>query len=78
MEIMDVNKAAVGAGFREHGVSRMIHGHTHRPAIHRYELDDGTAAERIVLADWYSKGSYLKVTADQVQSIDLASFTASG
>jgi UDP-2,3-diacylglucosamine hydrolase len=77
MEIMDVNEAAVRAGFREHGVSRMIHGHTHRPAKHRYELDNGTVAERIVLADWYSKGSYLKVTADRVQSVDLASFTPS-
>jgi len=73
MEIMDVNEEAVHAGFREHGVKRMIHGHTHRPAIHRYELEDGTEAERIVLADWYSEGSYLKVSADDMQSISLAS-----
>ena len=73
MEIMDVNEEAVHAGFREHGVKRMIHGHTHRPAIHRYELEDGTKAERIVLADWYSEGSYLKVSADDMQSISLAS-----
>ncbi len=77
MEIMDVNEEAVHAGFREHGVKRMIHGHTHRPANHRYELEDGTEAERIVLADWYTEGSYLKVSADHVQSISLASCTPS-
>lgn len=50
-EIMDVNEAAVRAAFRTFGVSRIIHGHTHRPAEHRYEID-GAARERIVLADW--------------------------
>ncbi len=77
MEIMDVNEAAVRAGFREHGVNRMIHGHTHRPAIHHYELDGGRPAERIVLADWYSVGSYLQVTAGKIQSINLVSRTPS-
>jgi UDP-2,3-diacylglucosamine hydrolase len=77
MEIMDVNDAAVRACFAKHGVSRMIHGHTHRPARHHYELDDGTAAERIVLADWYSEGSYLDVSADRMQSISLAFGTPS-
>lgn len=64
MEIMDVNEAAVQQAFAEHGVRRMIHGHTHRPATHRHELTDGTTATRIVLADWYEQGSYLEVTAD--------------
>lgn len=71
MEIMDVNEAAVRECFREHGVSRMIHGHTHRPAIHRYKREDRTVAERIVLADWYSGGSYLEVTAEKIQTISL-------
>ena len=77
MEIMDVNEAAVRACFREHGVNRMIHGHTHRPAIHHYELDGARLAERIVLADWYSVGSYLQVTAGKIQSINLVSRTPS-
>ena len=57
-EIMDVNPDAVIAAMREHGVRRLIHGHTHRPATHRFELD-GQAAERIVLGDWYEQGSVL-------------------
>ena len=56
--IMDVNQAAVLAALRAHGVRRLIHGHTHRPAIHDFALD-GQAARRIVLGDWYEQGSVL-------------------
>ncbi|MDN5865379.1 MAG: UDP-2,3-diacylglucosamine diphosphatase [Gammaproteobacteria bacterium] len=61
MDIMDVNADAVAALFREQGVPRMIHGHTHRPAIHDLEVD-GNACRRIVLGDWYEQGSVLRVT----------------
>ncbi len=71
MEIMDVNDEAVASAFREHRVSRMIHGHTHRPAFHRIDLGDGEKAERIVLADWYQSGSYLEVTRDGARSVAL-------
>ena len=57
-EIMDVNQTAVESALRIHGVRRLIHGHTHRPATHRFELD-GEAAERIVLGDWYEQSSVL-------------------
>jgi UDP-2,3-diacylglucosamine hydrolase len=58
--IMDVNADAVADAMRKASVTRLIHGHTHRPAVHRFELD-GQAAERIVLGDWYEHGSVLKV-----------------
>jgi len=57
-EIMDVNQAAVESTMHEYGVHRLIHGHTHRPAAHRFELD-GRTAERIVLGDWYEQSSVL-------------------
>jgi UDP-2,3-diacylglucosamine hydrolase len=57
-EIMDVNQAAVESAMRAHSVRRLIHGHTHRPATHRFDLD-GTSAERIVLGDWYEQSSVL-------------------
>src|SRR5207237_762814 len=60
--IMDVNAGAVADALRAHGVRRMIHGHTHRPAQHALVVD-GTACERIVLADWYGRASYLEVDA---------------
>ena len=59
-EIMDVNSAAVAMAMRKHGVRRMIHGHTHRPATHRFDLD-GDRAERIVLGDWYEQDSVLRL-----------------
>jgi len=69
--IMDVNADAVAAAMREAGVTRLIHGHTHRPAVHRFELD-GKAAERIVLGDWYEHGSVLRVDRDRVELRGLA------
>ena len=57
-EIMDVNADAVRDAFRRHGVRRLIHGHTHRPARHDVEVD-GTRCERWVLPDWYGPGGYL-------------------
>jgi UDP-2,3-diacylglucosamine hydrolase len=56
--LMDVNQEAVAAALREHDVRRLIHGHTHRPAVHAMDLD-GKAAQRIVLGDWYDQGSEL-------------------
>jgi len=55
--IMDVNEDAVRATMRRFGVRRLLHGHTHRPAIHRFDLD-GSSAVRIVLNDWYGPGGY--------------------
>ena len=69
-DIMDVNPEAVSDAFRKHKVSRMIHGHTHRPAFHLVDLG-GTTAERIVLADWHEAGSYLEVTPDRAESLAL-------
>ncbi|BBD80008.1 UDP-2,3-diacylglucosamine diphosphatase [Aerosticca soli] len=63
--LMDVNAEAVAAAMRQAGVERLIHGHTHRPAIHHFALD-GRPAERIVLGDWYEQGSLLALDADGV------------
>jgi UDP-2,3-diacylglucosamine hydrolase len=63
--IMDVNADAVAQAMRNACVRTVIHGHTHRPAIHRFELD-GTPATRIVLGDWYEQGSMLRVTPEGV------------
>ena len=52
---------AVQQALRHASVTRLIHGHTHRPAVHALQLDDHPA-ERIVLGDWYEHGSVLKVT----------------
>ncbi len=61
MGIMDVNQDEVLAAFMRHGVDQMIHGHTHRPAIHDFEVK-GNPAQRIVLGDWYTQSSVLRVS----------------
>ena len=58
--ILDVNAEAVTNAFRTFGVSRIVHGHTHRPARHE-TIVDGTPRERIVLADWDDLGHYVEI-----------------
>jgi UDP-2,3-diacylglucosamine hydrolase len=55
-DIMDVTPDAVVAALRATGVSRIIHGHTHRPAAHVIDLGD-ELAERWVLPDWDLDGA---------------------
>lgn len=61
--IMDVNQQAVDTAMHQHGVTRMIHGHTHRPAVHRFKSDERDK-ERIVLGDWYEQSSLLSWDKD--------------
>ena len=49
--IMDVTPEEVVKDLEKHGVQRMIHGHTHRPAVHELTAN-GSPAKRIVLGDW--------------------------
>jgi UDP-2,3-diacylglucosamine hydrolase len=69
--IMDVNADAVLHALATAGVTRLIHGHTHRPAVHTFEHNQ-QPAERIVLGDWYEHGSVLKVNNDGVELHGLA------
>ncbi len=57
-EIMDVNQAAVEKAMQQHDVNLLIHGHTHRPSIHQFDIQTRHCT-RVVLADWYETGSYL-------------------
>jgi len=61
--ITDVAPASVAATFAQFGIDTMIHGHTHRPAVHEVEVD-GRACTRTVLGDWYEQGSVLRINAD--------------
>lgn len=59
--IMDVNEPEVAQCFRRHGVDTIIHGHTHRPAVHEYR----EGLTRYVLGDWNPGPSYLSWSAAQ-------------
>ncbi len=56
--IMDVNQQTLEQVMQAEGIYQMIHGHTHRPAIHEFNIDSQPAT-RIVLGDWYEHGSVL-------------------
>ena len=60
LQIQDVDMGAVEKVMREHQVQHLIHGHTHRPAIHNMILD-GQKAQRIVLPAWHTEGHVLKI-----------------
>ena len=69
-EIMDVNADTVADVMRRHQVSLLLHGHTHRPAVHHFELD-GRQATRIVLGDWHEQGSALRWDASGYELLTL-------
>ncbi|WP_337263383.1 MULTISPECIES: UDP-2,3-diacylglucosamine diphosphatase [unclassified Serratia (in: enterobacteria)] len=66
--IMDVNPQAVEQALLRNNVHWLIHGHTHRPAIHSLALSTGNA-QRAVLGAWHEEGSMIKVTPDAVELI---------
>ena len=57
--ITDVNQTEVANTFKEFNLKTIIHGHTHRPAIHNLNIQN-TDHQRIVLGDWYDQGSCLE------------------
>ncbi len=63
-DILDVNQETVEEYLRRQDVKQLIHGHTHCPEIHLFQLD-GQPAQRIVLSDWHEecegRGAYLRV-----------------
>ncbi|MGC1818684.1 MAG: UDP-2,3-diacylglucosamine diphosphatase [Casimicrobiaceae bacterium] len=68
--ILDVNAGAIEGAFRANAITRMIHGHTHRPAHHALVVD-GTPRERIVLADWNDRGHFLEIGDAGVRTRDI-------
>lgn len=57
-EIMDVNQAAVETVMHDLNITQLIHGHTHRPGTHTFDLH-GQEVKRIVLGDWFASGNVL-------------------
>ncbi|AMH13671.1 UDP-2,3-diacylglucosamine diphosphatase [Citrobacter sp. FDAARGOS_156] len=68
LEIMDVNPQAVINEMEKHQVQWLIHGHTHRPAVHEVTAN-AQPAFRVVLGAWHTEGSMVKVTPDDVELI---------
>ncbi|QBQ56253.1 UDP-2,3-diacylglucosamine diphosphatase [Nitrosococcus wardiae] len=69
LTIMDANQAAVEAALQAHGAKRIIHGHTHRPAVHYFSVDSHPK-QRIVLGDWDRGKSILTCTGEGFHFLD--------
>jgi UDP-2,3-diacylglucosamine hydrolase len=68
--LMDVNPDAVTSAMKATGARRLVHGHTHRPAIHKFEVE-GVPAERVVLAPWYESASCVAIDTTGVREVPL-------
>ncbi len=64
--IMDVNQQAVSEVMYQHHVRHLIHGHTHRPAIHDLQIE-GHPARRYVLGAWHQEGSMIKASENGIE-----------
>jgi len=64
-DIMDVNPEAVSKTMLDAGVTRLIHGHTHRPAHHTTAQGD-----RIVLGDWTDTQGWCVRVSDERVSLE--------
>ncbi|WP_394132864.1 UDP-2,3-diacylglucosamine diphosphatase [Shewanella maritima] len=63
VQIMDVEAEAVDALMTKTKCEHMIHGHTHRPAIHHLANNK----QRIVVGDWYEQGSVLVINQQGIE-----------
>lgn len=56
--VMDVTQEEVERLMQKHEVQHLVHGHTHREAVHHFSLNQ-TPATRTVLGPWHEHGSVL-------------------
>ncbi|EHM42745.1 MULTISPECIES: UDP-2,3-diacylglucosamine diphosphatase [Hafnia] len=68
--IMDVNQQAVIEALERNQAEWLIHGHTHRPAIHNVDMPNGEQAKRAVLGAWHYQGSMISVTPEGIELIE--------
>lgn len=75
-EIMDVNQTTVKEAFEQYPVETMVHGHTHRPAMHEYNLMPAAILRRVVLPDWdydstsSPRGGWLQIESKGLVLVD--------
>tara|TARA_B110000483_G_scaffold216789_1_gene268641 strand:- start:40 stop:762 length:723 start_codon:yes stop_codon:yes gene_type:complete len=63
--IMDVNNDEVISQLKKYNVDMIIHGHTHRPNIHKV-ISENKECKRIVLGDWYDKSFILRISDGEI------------
>lgn len=69
-QIMDVNSASVRQVMQQYNATLLLHGHTHRPAIHTLQSSQNISNYRIVLGDWQPDASYIETTPEKIRLVD--------
>lgn len=69
-QIMDVNPVAVRQVMQQYNANLLLHGHTHRPAIHTLQSWQNISNYRIVLGDWQPDASYIEITPEKIRLVD--------
>ena len=62
---MDVNNETVIEIMKEYDADILIHGHTHRPNVHKLQIGQKDI-KRIVLGDWYDRSFILELSKDKI------------
>jgi len=66
---MDVNQDTVTQIMTKYQVKRLIHGHTHRPAVHDLQIQ-GEDAQRFVLSEWKKDSASLLVWTESAYTVE--------
>lgn len=77
LEIVDVTQAAVERAVRRFDAAELIHGHTHRPGVHTFDVD-GRRVRRFVLGDWYVDPKMLILTGERRRLVSVDEYLARG
>jgi UDP-2,3-diacylglucosamine hydrolase len=72
-EIVDADADAIRREMEAHGVTTLIHGHTHRPGVFPVTLAGGEGT-RTVLGDWYGEGMVLSCRADEWRLLSVSDY----
>ena len=67
MEIMDVTPEEVVKTLEQHKADILIHGHTHRPAMHDVATAHNPSAKRIVMSDWEDNVRYIEMSESNIE-----------
>lgn len=73
-DIMDANEQTIAEYLQRHHATQLIHGHTHRPAVHEHKLADGLIAQRYVLDEWH--GDHAAAWVDDGSTLHREEITA--
>lgn len=75
-KIADISSSTLDTTVTEMQTTRIVHGHTHRPALHQHTIN-GQSIERMVLGDWHNDHAVVAVADDSDNQCRLMTWNGS-